>query len=144
MRSTILSAIVIATFAASVAAQPVDQRQGPEPPPLPSTPEATPQRVTVPLSDPARPGSLEIDIVMGSIAVKGTNRRDVLIEAQSTSNPRPPRRRAPEEPPPAGPRRLTRNPPFSVEEDKNTVSIEVAAPTRSIDFTIEVPLRTNL
>ena len=81
---------------------------------------------------------------MGSITVKGTNRRDVLIEARSTANVRPPRRRTPDEPPPPGLRRLTQNTPFSVEEDKNTVSIDVNSPTRSIDFTIEVPLRTSL
>jgi DUF4097 and DUF4098 domain-containing protein YvlB len=140
MRNVILSTIVATALAAPLAAQPTDQRQGAEPP---SSPDATAQRLTIPLSDPARPGSVELDIVMGSITVKGTSRRDVLIEARSTSNGRPPRRRAPDEPPP-GLRRLTQNTPFSVEEEKNTVSIDVDFPIRSIDFTIEVPVHTNL
>ena len=36
------------------------------------------QRVTVPLSDAARPGALRVDLVHGSITVKGSNRKDVL------------------------------------------------------------------
>jgi hypothetical protein len=144
MRNVILSTILAIALAAPLAAQPSDQRQGPEPPPLPSSPDATAQRLTIPLSDPARPGSVELDIVMGSITVKGTNRRDVLIEARSTSNGRPPRRRGPDEPPPPGLRRLTQSTPFTVEEEKNTVSIDVDSPIRPIDLTIEVPLRTNL
>ena len=139
MRNVLVSTIVVAALAAPLAAQPSDQRQVPEPT---SSPDL--QRVTIALSDPARPGSVEVDIVMGSITVKGTNRRDVLIEARSTSNGRPRRQRVPDEPPPSGLRRLTQSTPFSVEEDKNTVSIDVESPTRSIDFTIEVPLRTNL
>ena len=82
---------------------------------------------------------------MGSITVKGSNRKDMLIEARGSSVVGLPRnRRAQDEPPPPGLRRLTQNAPFTVEEDRNEVSIEVEAPTRSIDFTIEVPLRTNL
>jgi hypothetical protein len=148
MRKVILSAIVAIVLAAPLAAQPSDQRQGPEPPPplRPSPPgaDSMAQRLTVPLSDPSRPGSLEIDIVTGNITVKGTNRRDVLIEARSTGNGRLPRPRTQDAPPPPGLRRLTQNTPFSVDEDKNTVSIDVDSPTRSVDFTIEVPLRTNL
>ena len=100
MRKVILSAIVAIVLAAPLAAQPSDQRQGPEPPPpLPPSPpgaDSTAQRLTIPLSDPSRPGSLEIDIVTGNITVKGTNRRDVLIEARSTGNGRLPRRRTQE------------------------------------------------
>lgn len=104
--------------------------------------DAQPQRVTIPLSDPSRPGTVEVDVVMGSIVVKGTNRRDVVVEARGTSGQ--PTRRREDEPPPPGLRRLTQSAPFSIEEDRNTVSIEVDGVPRSIDFTIEVPLRTNL
>ena len=140
---------IIVALAAPVTAQPSDQRPQPEPPPLPSSPpplppitDTAPQRVTVPFSDPARPGTLEMSIVMGSITVKGTSRKDVLIEARSPGRTvlRP---RAQDEPP-AGLRRLTQNGPFSVEEDKNTISIDVDSVRRALDFTIEVPVRTNL
>jgi DUF4097 and DUF4098 domain-containing protein YvlB len=102
----------------------------------------TPQRVTIPFSDPGRPGLVEIDLVMGSISVKGANRQDVAIEArtpgQETSTRRPP-----DEAPP-GLRRLTQAGSFSVEEDNNEVTVDVSSPMRAIEFTIEVPIRTNL
>jgi len=143
--------LMLAALAVPVSAQPIEPPRPPEPPPLPQAPpqapagDASAQRVTIPFSDPARPGTVEMDIVMGNITIKGTSRRDVLVEARTGRGfvPRPPRRRTDDEPPPPGLRRLTQNGAFSVEEDKNTVSIDVGPP-RHIDFTIEVPLRTNL
>ena len=143
--------LMLAALAVPVSAQPIEPPRPPEPPPLPQAPpqapagDASAQRVTIPFSDPARPGTVEMDIVMGNITIKGTSRRDVLVEARTGTGfmPRPPRRRTDDEPPPPGLRRLTQNGAFSVEEDKNTVSIDVGPP-RHIDFTIEVPLRTNL
>jgi len=143
--------LMLASLAVPVSAQPIEPPRPPEPPPLPQAPpqapagDASAQRVTIPFSDPARPGTVEMDIVMGNITIKGTSRRDVLVEARTGTGfmPRPPRRRTDDEPPPPGLRRLTQNGAFSVEEDKNTVSIDVGPP-RHIDFTIEVPLRTNL
>ncbi|HEY3161601.1 MAG TPA: DUF4097 family beta strand repeat-containing protein [Vicinamibacterales bacterium] len=146
----VLTLATLAALAVPVSAQPIEPRP-PEPPLLPQAPpqapagDASAQRVTVPLGDPSRPGTVDMDIVMGNITIKGTNRRDVLVEARTGTGfmPRPPRRRADDEPPPPGLRRLTQNGGFSVEEDRNTVSIDVGPP-RHIDFTIEVPLRTNL
>jgi hypothetical protein len=146
----VLTLATLAALAVPVSAQPIEPRP-PEPPLLPQAPpqapagDASAQRVTVPLSDPSRPGTVDMDIVMGNITIKGTNRRDVLVEARTGTGfmPRPPRRRADDEPPPPGLRRLTQNGGFGVEEDRNTVSIDVGPP-RHIDFTIEVPLRTNL
>ena len=142
--------LTLAALAVPVSAQPSEPRPS-EPPLSPQAPPQAPagdanaQRVTIPLSDPSRPGTVEMDIVMGNITIKGTNRRDILVDAHTGTGfvPRPPRRRADDEPPPAGLRRLTQNGGFSVEEDRNTVSIDVGPP-RHIDFTIEVPLRTNL
>ena len=154
MKRILFCVLTLAALAVPVSAQPIESRP-PEPPPLPQAPPQAPaqspagaanaQRVTIPLSDPSRPGTVEMDIVMGSITIKGTNRRDILVEAHAGTGvvPRPPRRRADDEPPPAGLRRLTQNGGFSVEEDRNTVSIDVGPP-RHIDFTIEVPLRTSL
>ena len=41
-------------------------------------------------------------------------------------------------------RRLTQAGSFSVEDDKNEVTVDVSSPMRAIDFTIEVPVHTNL
>jgi hypothetical protein len=150
MKTTLGPLLLVIAFAACAAAQPSEQRS-PQPPPLPSAPpqasaDSTAQRLTMAFSDPARPGTVEVNMVTGSITIRGTNRRDVLIEATPTSGrqPQPPRRRVPDEPPPPGLRRLTQSTPFNVEEDRNTISIEVDSPVRGMNFTIEVPLRTNL
>ena len=150
MKTTLGPLLLVIAFAACAAAQPSEQRS-PQPPPLPSAPpqapagDATTQRVSVALSDPSRPATIQMDTVMGSIMVRGMNRRDIMIEGRAGAGPgpRPRRRRADDEPPPAGLRRLTQNGGFSVEEDRNTVSIDVGPP-RQIDFIIEVPIRTNL
>ena len=126
MRKILLGTLVVTALAAPLAAQ-----------------EPEPQRVTIALSDPSRSGSLEMSLVMGNIRVKGTNRRDMLIEARGIAAG-PPRRRTQNEPPPPGLRRLTQNAPFTVEESRNEVSVDVESPLRMVDFTIEVPLRTNL
>ena len=98
MHRTVLLLLVVASLAAPLAAQDA----------------AEPRRVTVPFSDPSRPGSVEVTMVMGSITVKGTNRKDVLVEARVTGPGRPPRRStAANEPPPPGLRRLTQNAPFA-------------------------------
>jgi DUF4097 and DUF4098 domain-containing protein YvlB len=147
MKTTLGSLLLVISFAACAAAQPSDLRS-PEPPPLlPQLPQAGDngtQRLTMPFSDPAKPGTVEVSLVTGNITIRGTNRKDVQVEARATSGPPAPRRRAPDEPPPPGLRRLTQNSPFSVEEDKNTISIDVSSPMRGMDFTIEVPLRANL
>jgi hypothetical protein len=106
-------------------------------------PQSEGDRTTIAFSDPDRPGSLEMDLVMGSITVRGTNRKDVSIEAHSMGGDGPPRRRN-DEPPPPGLKRLTQSGNYNVEEEKNVVSIDVDFPTRSFDFVIEVPMRTNL
>jgi hypothetical protein len=143
-------ALALAALAVPVATQ-AGQPTPPAPPPAPpqaqqpAPADATTQRVSVALSDPSRPGTIHMDIVMGSIMVRGENRRDILIEARAGggAGPRALRRRADDEPPPAGLRRLTQNGGFSVEEDRNTVSIDVGPP-RNIDFIIEVPIQTNV
>jgi len=100
------------------------------------------QRVTIGLSDPDRPGTVDMHIVMGSITIKGVNRKDIAIDGRGVSNP--PRRRGPDEPPPPGLRRLTQSGSFTVDEDRNTVSVDVDTPTRAINFTVEVPVHTNI
>ena len=142
-------ALALTALAVPVTTQ-AGQPTPPEPPPPPpqaqqqAPADGTTQRVSVALSDPSRPGTIQMDIVMGSIQVRGGNRRDILIEARAGGGAGArPRRRTNDEPPPAGLRRLTQNGGFSVEEDRNTVSIDVGPP-RNIDFIIEVPMQTNV
>jgi Putative adhesin len=141
MRQLVLSTVVIAALATPLTARQPDD-QGPQPAPPPAA-QSNVQRVTVPFSDPSRPGSVQISIVMGSITIKGSNRKDVVVEARPPAD-RPPRRRAQPEEPPPGLRRLTQSGSFSVEEDKNEITVDVGRPDREMDFVIDVPMRSNL
>ena len=44
--------------------------------------QETVERVTVAFSDPARPGTLAVQLLQGSLTVRAADRRDVLIEAR--------------------------------------------------------------
>ena len=46
------------------------------------------QQVTVPFSDPSRQGTLSIHLLLGGMTIRGTNRKDVLIEAHASEETR--------------------------------------------------------
>ena len=96
-------------------------------------------RLTVPFSDPSKPGLLNVSLMAGSVSIRGADRRDVLIDAVGTEE-RPSRG----DQPPAGMRRLTQRAGFTVDEQTNTMRIGSQDPARGMNFTIEVPRRTNL
>lgn len=97
-------------------------------------------RVTVALTDPARPASMRIKLFQGRIAVKGTNRKDIAIDGGPDTDFS--RNRAVD--PPAGLRRLTQPAGFGVTEENNEVVVSASSFSRSYDLQIEVPLKTNL
>jgi len=95
----------------------------------------------VPLSDPARPGKIEIKLLSGGITVRGENRRDVQVMMRADA----PGRGGTDRPAPAGMRRLTQVPGFTISEERNEIKIESSS-MRGGDGSLEVrvPLRTNL
>ncbi len=97
-------------------------------------------RVTVALTDPARPPSMRIKLLQGRIAVKGTNRKDIAIDGGPDTDFS--RNRAVD--PPAGLRRLTQPAGFSVTEENNEVVVSASIFSRTYDLQIEVPLKANL
>ena len=102
-------------------------------------PEASADQVTVPLSDPSRPGLIEVSLVHGSITVRGSNRKDVLVIARPEADrPRRPDADA------AGLRRIPETAGFRLSEMSNHVRVSSASPNRAITFELEVPSRTNL
>lgn len=104
-----------------------------------TTAQPSPERVTVKFSDPSRPGKLRMDVMLGSITIRGENRQDVSIEARTRGgSPIPP-----QGDPPPGFRRLTQNVSFSVEEERNELTVSTPV-FRAIHFEIHVPARTNL
>jgi hypothetical protein len=99
--------------------------------------EPQPERVTVPFSDPSRPGTLHVNLIQGSVTVRASDRRDVVIEASGRER----RTSRADAAASGGLRRLAQRGSFAVEEDANSMKVESNS---SIDFTIQVPLRTNL
>jgi hypothetical protein len=95
--------------------------------------------VTVPFSDPSRPGTLKVHVLNGSITVRGGAAKQVTVEGRGRGE-----ETGRSNPPPAGMRRLTQRSGFTVEEEANTMSIGSANLNRSIDLDIQVPVRTNL
>ena len=97
----------------------------------------------IPLSDPSRPGKVELHILNGgTITVRGENRRDVSVVIRGASlgrgrNERPA--------PPPGMRRLTQSPGFEITEERNEIQIEASTFNQNSGaIELRVPLRTNL
>ena len=97
-------------------------------------------RVTVPLSNPSRPALIDVSLVKGSITVRGTNRKDVLVTAHPEAD-RPGRRVDADA---TGMHRLPQTAGFRISEEANLVKMSSDNPNRSITFEIEAPARTNL
>lgn len=124
--------IWIAVLAAAVIAPAVAQQP-------PTQPRAA-EQVTVPLSDASRPGLIDISLVQGSIVVRGTNRKDVLVTARAGDDDRP-RRRIDSEA--NGLTRLPQTASFRITEEANRVKVSSDSPNRSMTCEIEAPSRST-
>lgn len=97
-------------------------------------------RVTVPFSNPDRPGLLEANLINGSIEVTGYDGKDVVIEARTRTR-KYSRDKSREE----GMKRLVMTSTgLQVEEQHNEMQVTAASHMRAVDFTIKVPRKTNL
>jgi hypothetical protein len=104
-------------------------------------------RITVPLSDPARPVVLDIDLYAGIVDVNASEGNAVIIEATTVVARRArqavQQRRGSRAADTSGLTRLPQGTALDVEERDNTVSVTGPGGQR-IDLTIQVPLRTSL
>jgi hypothetical protein len=96
--------------------------------------------IAVPLTDATRPSLIEVSLVHGSISVRGSNRKDVLV----TARPEPDRPRRRDAADAAGLRRIPQTSGLRISEESNRVRVSSANPNRAISFEIEAPSRTNL
>ena len=80
-----------------------------------SAQQAAADRVTVPLSDPSQPALLTVSLVQGSITVRGTNRKDILVSARPEAD-RPSRRFDPDA---TGLRRIPQTAGYRISEEGN-------------------------
>lgn len=99
--------------------------------------QASPDRLSVPLSDASRPALVKASLVSGSITVKAYEGKEVVVEARARN-----REREREE---GGLHRLAiSSTGLSVDEENNEVRIETESYARPIDLTISVPAHTSL
>jgi len=106
--------------------------------------EAAPDRVNVPLTDPSRPVMLKIGLLSGSITVKGTTTKEVVVEARTRAT------ESEDEEKSDRPRGLklipNRSSGLTVEEDDNVVSVSTGmrGGSRTTDLTLKVPVNTSM
>jgi DUF4097 and DUF4098 domain-containing protein YvlB len=94
-------------------------------------------RVSVALSDPARPAFVNASLVNGGITVKAYEGKEVIVEARG--------RNQESEKPSSGPKRLNISTTgLTVEEENNEVRIGTESYARTIDLTISVPVLTSV
>lgn len=99
--------------------------------------QASPDRVSVNLTDPARPAFIKASMVNGSINVKAYDGKEVIVEART--------RNEEHEKQSGGPKRLNISMTgLSVEEENNEVRISTESYARTIDLTISVPTHASL
>jgi hypothetical protein len=107
-----------------------------------ASPAAGQDVTSVPFSDPARPGSVRITSLNGTITVKGANRKDVEIQTHSDDDDSN-RGRGRRNDRSSGLRRLAPVGGFSVVEENNQMVISGSA-NEDVELVVYVPARTNL
>ncbi len=97
-------------------------------------------KVSVPFSEPSRPGFIEVGLINGSIKVVGYNGKEVMIEASNRSESSDSRGNGGK-----GMKRLSiSSTGLEVEEQYNKMSISAGSHMRSIDIKLKVPYNTSL
>jgi len=110
-------------------------------------------RLTVPLSDPSRPALIKVGLLNGGITVKGYEGKEIIVEARvradgewneeenEDEHDRDRKRQNKKQ----GMRRIPiTSSSLSVEEDNNAIKIEVGSMNRTVDLTIQVPVKSSL
>jgi hypothetical protein len=100
-------------------------------------------KFTVPFSNPSAPRKLNVDLLLGSVTVKGYSGQEVIIESTSSGVSNFYRGRTPE-PPPAGMHRIGGGRSAEVTEENNTVTVKSGVWAPLGDVTIQVPVDTSV
>jgi DUF4097 and DUF4098 domain-containing protein YvlB len=96
-------------------------------------------RVTVPLTDPARPVTLRAHLVSGSITVKGADVKEVIVEARARGDEARSGGRA------EGMKRIPMTSTgLNIEAENNNVRVSTDSYQRTVDLTITVPVHTSV
>jgi hypothetical protein len=98
-------------------------------------------RLTVPFSDPSRPGTVNVSLFQGGITVRAGTGRDVIVvssEARINNSRDQPSGKG------AGLRRLSQPAGLAVTEENNVMTISSGRLLGGSDIELQVPARTNL
>ncbi|HEY3043283.1 MAG TPA: DUF4097 family beta strand repeat-containing protein [Vicinamibacterales bacterium] len=98
-------------------------------------------RLTVPFSDPSRPGTVNVSLFQGGITVRASTGRDVIVtssDARVSNSREQPSGKG------AGLRRLSQPAGLSVTEENNVMTISSGRLLGGGDVDVQVPARTNL
>jgi hypothetical protein len=119
--------------------------------------QAKTERFVVPLSNPGKPGKIEVSAFMGSIKVVGYEGKDVVVEAsprekvlggrtsESLQKYFPGSKSTETQDKAAGLKRIPLdNAGLSAEEENNVVSIETSSFRRAVDLLVKVPFNSSL
>ena len=105
--------------------------------------DAPGDKLTVPFSDPTRPGTVRIGLINGGITVKGYSGREVIIEARSDEGDRD--RDNDRQAVRGGLRRIpNRSSGLTVEEDDNVMKVGTSSHNRTTNVVLQVPVQTSL
>ena len=101
------------------------------------------EQLTVPLSDPSKPGSLKVNLITGSIHVTGYSGNQIVIDAMVKAGDKTEKSR---DETASGMKRITRNGglDLTVTEDKNEVKISTKMINTPLTLNIKVPQKFAL
>lgn len=112
------------------------------------------EQLVIPLSDPSKPGSLQVHLLNGSIRITGYNGKEVVIDASTGADPaepnaRPHGRRANEDKSDELSTGMKKLSPrggldLTAKENKNTVHISTSSINRTTNLAIKVPQQFSL
>lgn len=113
--------------------------------------ESQADHAVVNFSNPAKPGTLEVDIREGSITVRGYEGKDVVIDARwreraltKEEQEEPARRKAQAEKAKGMKKLEVESAGLTIEEEENVIRVDVEEGKRAVDLVIQVPFSTSL
>lgn len=100
------------------------------------------EQLTVPLSDPGKPGTLKVHLIRGSIRVTGYTGNQVVIDATTKQSDKPEKPRENVE----GMKRISKNGAMdiSVTEENNVVNVSSKLFNSHMELNIKVPMKFSL
>jgi len=100
------------------------------------------EQLSIPLSDPAKPGTLKVHLVTGSIRVTGYNGNQVVIDASTKQPDKPEKPKENAE----GMKRISKNGALDISatEENNVVNVSSKLFNTKMELNIKVPMKFSL